>query len=178
MKRNSTAAKIAKVCEHCEKTFFHHVGNHPRFCSRVCYWNTIRVSKGKPAECHPERLTYAKKLCGPCYSLWQRQNNKNIAPSGRRSQLYKKYGITPEQYDKTFEKQGGQCPICLCKLYKPGDMKGRKAAQVDHDHNKSSKRVRGLTCWTCNLYKIGTNTSETARRVTAYLESEFDARLL
>lgn len=88
--------------------------------------------------------------------------------------LLKKYGIDTQQWLKMYMRQGGKCPICLKAIYKPGNPYRRRAANVDHDHK--TKRVRGLTCHFCNRYRIGTNNVETASRVLAYLQSEFDGR--
>jgi hypothetical protein len=53
------------------------------------------------------------------------------------------YGITKEERDSLFEKQGGRCPIC-----------GRHQSEVpqtfavDHDHKNG--KIRGLLCNSCN----------------------------
>ncbi len=56
--------------------------------------------------------------------------------------LRKLYGMTVEEYDALFKKQGGRCAIC-------GNIPNGKALAVDHDHNTG--RVRGLLCDDCNL---------------------------
>ncbi|MGN6661597.1 MAG: endonuclease VII domain-containing protein, partial [Achromobacter mucicolens] len=64
--------------------------------------------------------------------------------SSRRVNLRKKYGITPECYDKMFSEQGGACAICGTD--QPG---GRhKYFSVDHDHETGA--IRGLLCNNCN----------------------------
>lgn len=94
-----------------------------------------------------------------------------------RSKLLKaRYNITCKQWDKMFSLQEGKCPICLKDIYKPKNKLGRKAACVDHDHKTG--RVRGLTCFHCNKYKISNNTAETAERITIYLKSDFDGRTI
>ena len=60
----------------------------------------------------------------------------------RKTHLKKKYGITPEDYDRMLEAQGGGCAIC-----------GRPprddiALHVDHDHETGF--IRGLLCFPCN----------------------------
>ena len=93
------------------------------------------------------------------------------APAQWREAGYRRlYGITLAQYDRMLLLQGGVCAIC-------GRPPKTKRLAVDHDHGPS-KRVRGLTCWRCNKYCVGVNTIETARRVLAYLESDFDGRNL
>ena len=88
----------------------------------------------------------------------------------RRWCLQKKYGITPEQYQKMFERQSGVCAIC-------GRPPKKRKLAVEHAHD-SSKRVRGLCCWYCNHFLIGKNTLETIPKVFAYLKSKFDGRNL
>lgn len=88
----------------------------------------------------------------------------------RRVALKHDFGLTPEQYETMLARQGGVCAICG---FPP---KTRRLA-VDHDHGES-KRVRGLLCFRCNKYRVGTNTVATARLVLAYLESGFDGRTL
>lgn len=65
----------------------------------------------------------------------------------RRSNLKKLYGITVEEYDALFEKQGGVCAICgePETLVKRGQL---YRLAVDHDHETGA--VRGLLCSSCN----------------------------
>ena len=88
--------------------------------------------------------------------------------------LMEKYGITEEQWDKMYDRQQGKCPICGTKLFRYHEKNGRRAAPVDHDHKTG--RVRGLICYTCNRWRVGRNTAETAKHVLKYLKSKFDGR--
>lgn len=87
----------------------------------------------------------------------------------RARRLMAEFGITVAQYDSMFKQQGGVCVIC-------GRPPKTQRLSVEHDHKTG--RVRGLSCHRCNKYKIGSNTIETARKVLAYLESDFDGRKL
>lgn len=59
-----------------------------------------------------------------------------------------KYNITPEEYERLFEAQGGLCAICRqSETIKTGAGALRRLA-VDHDH--ATDRVRGLLCYRCN----------------------------
>jgi hypothetical protein len=69
----------------------------------------------------------------------------------RRHHLQRFYGITLEQYNEMFEKQGGVCAICGAKPSKVNGTK-KKHLHVDHDHKTG--KVRGLLCVTCNV-KLG-----------------------
>jgi hypothetical protein len=65
-----------------------------------------------------------------------------IKKSIRKTHLKKKYGLTPEDYDRMLEAQGGGCAICG-KAPRP-DI----SLHIDHDHETG--RIRGLLCFTCN----------------------------
>lgn len=96
---------------------------------------------------------------------WKRKNKDKV----RDYKYQVLYGITEAQYQKMFAMQFGVCAICN----RPP--KVRRLA-VDHDHK--TNRVRCLVCWQCNQHKIGNNTVDTARKVLAILESDFDGRTL
>jgi hypothetical protein len=66
-----------------------------------------------------------------------RRRERGKAGQYRKYNL-KRYGITPEQYEKIKEYQNNLCAICEqeTKLF------------VDHDH--VTKKVRGLLCHNCN----------------------------
>lgn len=112
-------------------------------------------NRNNPATCHPEKQELARGLCGTCYrrqwrlanpgAEWERQNvaqkRKYAASEGeRRKQILRRYGITPEQYDEMFTKQGGVCAAC-------GEPSKRRL-QVDHCHTTNA--LRGLLCFNCN----------------------------
>lgn len=78
-------------------------------------------------ESNPERRRAA-------YEGWVKRN-----PRIRKNSLLRStYGITIEQYDEMFLKQGGACAIC----------KEPKKLVVDHCH--TTGKVRGLLCNFCN----------------------------
>lgn len=59
----------------------------------------------------------------------------------RKRDLLRRYGITPEEYQRLVDSQGGVCAICLGSLEPQGC--------VDHDH--ATGRVRGVLCRECNF---------------------------
>jgi hypothetical protein len=96
--------------------------------------------------------------------------NKDVAKErNNRLRILREYGLTHEQYEAMFKMQSGVCAVC-----------GRppKVRKLDIEHDHKTGRVRCLACHQCNRLKIGTNTVETARRVLAILESDFDGRTL
>ena len=103
-----------------------------------------------------DRPTHATcKLCGKDFSLarrdgrFQRTDTMWCRDCGRQSPeafRFKRYGITPEQYDAALAEG---CPICLRVV---------DTLHVDHDHGCCSARTfrlcgkctRGLLCGSCN----------------------------
>lgn len=81
------------------------------------------------------------------------------------SELKRKYGITPEQYEEMLYWQQGRCYICDRK---PRARDPRLA--VDHDH--ATGLVRGLLCASCNHDQLGVMSEDPAyyRRAAEYLE--------
>ena len=75
--------------------------------------------------------------CLPCHN---ERGKKNVAKRGgsRTYHLTRRYGITAEEADVMFERQGGLCAICGAA----------PAKHVDHDH--VTGKVRALLCFNCN----------------------------
>ena len=63
----------------------------------------------------------------------------------RADRLAKIFDLTPQEYKKILDEQGGGCAVCE----RPPE---RIALAVDHDHH--TKWVRGILCTTCNLRVI------------------------
>jgi hypothetical protein len=61
----------------------------------------------------------------------------------KRAHQMRYYGITQEQRDDIFVKQGSCCAICKSKYH------GGRGWHTDHDH--VTKKVRGILCHPCNL---------------------------
>ncbi len=59
----------------------------------------------------------------------------------RRVHLRKKFGLTPDDYERMLAEQGGGCAVC-------GDPPDKTALHVDHCHDTGV--VRGLLCFRCN----------------------------
>jgi hypothetical protein len=92
--------------------------------------------------------------------------------SGVNRHLFNKFGISLEQYEELFERQGGVCALCkkpeTIRRNKKGD--GGERLAVDHCHDTGV--VRGLLCFKCNT-AIGAlgDTQESAKRAMNYLSS-------
>ena len=83
-----------------------------------------------------------KKRASEATRRWQKRNPERAKGIARRVHL-RKYGITPEQYDKMFEEQGGQCALC-------GMTPEVNGALLAVDHNHATGKVRALLCRLCN----------------------------
>lgn len=82
-------------------------------------------------ECHRNHRKDAPPL--------SEEQKKQKAIANRISWMEKEYGVSPEEYDVLYKKQGGQCCICRIKC---------ELLCVDHDH--ITMVVRGLLCQKCN----------------------------
>src|SRR5882672_5643334 len=147
---------------------------HRKFCSHSCAGKFIwRNSTTHPfvrsktaAKCHPDRPLTAKGLCKQCYYKKYKQIphiKQAYAVKSRKTTLNRLFGISPEQWNKMYDIQNGICVICLHPITRINSKNGKRSASVDHDHK--TKRVRGLLCHSCNRWKVGTNTVETAKRI-------------
>jgi hypothetical protein len=94
------------------------------------------------------------------------------------ARVEKLYGITPQDYDRLFQLQGGRCAIC-------GRRPQTKRLAVDHDH--ATGAVRGLLCASnengcnravvANLEQAVDSGLDAARRAVAYFEDPPYARM-
>lgn len=101
---------------------------------------------------------FYKPRCKQCHAQSMAQKREfrkiyNEAPevkAARRAvrrayDFERKYGITPNEYDKRLAAQGGVCAICSC----PPDQSKHGVLHVDHCHG--SLQFRGLLCDNCNV---------------------------
>ena len=86
--------------------------------------------------------------------------------AARRTNLRKKYGITPEIYDQMYADQEGRCKICSRH-----STEFKRQLAVDHCH--TTGKVRGLLCSNCNT-AIGklNDDPELFARAVSYLRSQ------
>ena len=67
----------------------------------------------------------------------------------RKKNLKREYGITPEEYQRLYDRQAGLCAICRKpERTRENHSGGIRPLAVDHDHQ--TKKVRGLLCGRCN----------------------------
>jgi hypothetical protein len=132
------------------------IGQQTKFCSGLhkkrAYWAEGRVTAT------PRDRERTKK--------WIRANPERQKMHQRRHILWKRYGLSPEDYDALVAKQDGRCAICLSKSTGPWGV-----LVVDHNHD--TNRVRGLLCHACNV-GIGQMKDDPriVRRALNYLEGQ------
>ena len=94
-----------------------------------------------------------------------RQRYYNDKSKARRNNLKTLYGITPEDYDMMFMKQGGRCAICRSKNSNHPRL---KVFVVDHHHGTGE--IRGLLCFKCNsILGYCNDSTEYLLKLIAYL---------
>lgn len=110
--------------------------------SKVC--RDCRIDK--PSIDFPKNQNNNDGLHSYCRSCNNARAKKspNYKASIRKAQLFKFYGITPEDYDSMFAKQQGVCAIC-------GEADDEKRKYLCVDHNHTTGVVRGLLCHNCNI---------------------------
>lgn len=101
---------------------------------KICIACKKELINSKFYICGPGRK-YLSSRCRKCYDFNRRRNN-----------LWHRYKITVEDYDRLLKEQGGGCAICG---YKPT---GRR---LSVDHNHKTGKVRGLLCMLCNKFIVG-----------------------
>lgn len=89
--------------------------------------------------------------------------SKKTKPSGLRRYWPHLTGKQAEaERQKLSDAQDQSCAIC-----KKHETMFKKRLAVDHNHR--SLRVRGLLCYSCNKFKVGRNTIESAEAILNYL---------
>lgn len=80
---------------------------------------------------------------GPRCATHHRQRRRKVKERTHEQRVCKTYGLSPGDYQRLYEAQGGRCAICQWAT-------GRsKRLAVDHDHVTGAPR--GLLCTTCNV---------------------------
>lgn len=95
-----------------------------------------------------------------------KKSKKGLNDSPQRwKAIYKKYGITREDYFRILDEQGGVCFICLRD---PLKIRPKRNLAVDHSH--STGEIRGLLCYSCNHRLMGYMVKEDVDKVRRLLE--------
>lgn len=143
---------------------------------KACFakrYRRLREESGKRSR--PASIPEGHKYCRSCDQVlplaeWPRRQISTdgyhskckacAAVASRADHLARTYGMTVEDVESMFTKQGGLCAICRIS----------PAVQVDHDH--ATGEVRGMLCFSCNA-ALGHLRDDPAvlRRAARYLDT-------
>lgn len=82
-----------------------------------------------------KRNAYYRRL----HAIDKERDPEKKKRTNRKYNLKSQYGLTPDEYEKMYEAQGGKCANRFCS---------RNAECIDHDHD--THEVRALLCNQCN----------------------------
>lgn len=113
------------------------------------------------------RVDGKQSHCMKCFRFYKErrylETTDEVKARARKSRLKRMYGITPEQWDEMFARQGGRCALC-----------GKHASEFKNrlhtDHNHKSGKTRALVCFYCNRRRIGQLSLEWVRKLLEYFE--------
>ncbi len=120
-----------------EKVYREHKLSSLPICSKC---NGIK----QQAEMSVSHPSICKKCSTSATRAWAAANPKQWERSLRKSWLRKKYGISPEDFDRMLDVQRGVCALCGEGA---SDSRGFRP-HVDHCHETG--KVRGILCGPCN----------------------------
>ena len=151
-----TASKYRGQCKICQRS----ARNRPKEKARGKIYREEHAEeirrKKKEYLSNPENIEKSRAYA-------REYHRKN--PQRQRDRLFKKYGITAQQYDEMLLSQNGGCAIC-------GKEKNGKKMNFVIDHNHLTGNVRALLCTQCNA-GIGNfmDSPSLLRQAATYLES-------
>jgi len=98
---------------------------------------------------------------------WRDANPDRVATSLRKSQLLKRYNLTPDMFNEMLGISDGRCYIC-------GDVLARLTKEfpcIDHCHQTGV--IRGILCSRCNrMLGLARDNPEILQNAVKYLNSE------
>jgi Recombination endonuclease VII len=77
--------------------------------------------------------------------------------------IIKEYKITPKEWYKMYDDQGGCCALC-------GKHQDHYTRKLATDHNHKTGQVRALLCGYCNQWRVGRLNKKWAQLVHEYLQ--------
>lgn len=111
-----------------------------RTCTRC---HIKKISWDFPSYINKDGFKKKSSVCDSCTNIKLKTINNNKS-NNRKNQLKVNYGLSLEDYNTMFMRQGGKCYIC--KIHQN---KLKRALSVDHCHK--TNKVRGLLCNHCNI---------------------------
>ena len=108
--------------------------SHIRHTSRFLYRCAVKDTGGWYDKVYIDgngKITQFINYDAPAKHTWNGANKFYM--------LKKLYGLSPEQYEKLYNDQNGDCVLC------------KRHVKLDVDHNHDTEKVRGMLCRYCNL---------------------------
>jgi hypothetical protein len=110
-------------------------------------------------DCGKERTGSSPYRCIDCQTEYVRQWRANRSPekseadrlSQRANDLFRKYGLTQEQFNTMWSEQDGKCAICDRELVLSMGRSDNKDGHAHVDHNHETGAIRGILCNHCNV---------------------------
>ncbi len=102
---------------------------------------------GKPCKNCGGTERYGRSYsCVTCTNARSAKSKQTLAykKQAKKYWMVKRYGVTPEEFDRMFRDQG--CVCACCGTDKPGHKHGWI---IDHDH--VTGEIRGVVCHGCNV---------------------------
>jgi len=105
-------------------------------------------------------------------ATYKERNREKFLQTAREVNWRMRFGMEPEDYDRMFEEQNGQCAICGSENPNGATSKSTKTRNFSVDHCHETGKIRGLLCTSCNrgLGLLG-DTVASLRAALEYLES-------
>lgn len=118
---------------------------------------------------------FKDKSCRCCQNLFSPQAPSQLycstdcASKAQQDAYYARtYGISREEWEAMYARQGGRCFICLGEGF---TMKADHEAKLMVDHCHSTGKVRGLLCHNCNrALGLLQDDKQAIKRALEYLE--------
>lgn len=128
-----------RIKREAEAAYLEHMKTSAPYCQKCKeFKNLAQMSKVRQNLC--------KKCAGAHVRAWKKLHPREWDRLRRRAHLFKKYGITLEQYENLIEIQGRKCAICQEeRLYDSRSFR----PHIDHCHKTGI--VRGILCGGCNM---------------------------
>ena len=147
-----------KSCHAAESIKWHRSNADKRRAHTIAYQRNWRANNKEKTKEYGRRS----------YKKLTPEQKKQKAHKSRMRSLQRKYGISAENWQMLYERQGGLCALCRV----PGRTGRHGILSVDHCHETG--RIRGLLCTPCNsAIGILGESRERIARVLAYV-SGFD----
>lgn len=181
--RRILSAMVVRMCAHCVALYFRVVPpyktcpvcKHPLPATEEFFYPQPGGQYGLSSRC---RSCHSRKSYESRIKRETQMQPSVRAEYYRRTELLRKYGLTPEEFDARWEAQGRCCAICgTAELGQRNTGDGPRRPSVDHDHSccpgqrTCGNCLRDLLCMNCNL-GIGNFQEDPAvlRAAAEYLE--------